>query len=158
MVHFGTAMIIDTTRDITRVGDQQVPVAHSILMIRDSDKDNEYLDTVCEFLDIGVEHVPTGQDLRAILSCVRPMAIIADLDSEIADGFHVMKMAAGFDPTLPVLLLTDNDPALLGAVDAVREIWGLTRVTTTTGYVLGELVDFICQAARDAGRPRLMRV
>jgi CheY-like chemotaxis protein len=158
MVHFGTAMIIDAIRGITPVGDRSVPFSHSILLIRDSDRNSEYLNAVCESLDIGVEHVPAGQELEAILPRLRPMAIIADVDSEIADGFHVMKMVASFDPALPILLITDNDQALLGAIDAVREIWGLRRVATTTGDVLGELVDFICQAARDAGRSRLMRV
>ena len=70
-----------------------------------------------------------------------------------------MKVAAGYNRSLPVLLLTNNDPALLGAVDAVQEIWGLTRVATATDTAgIGALVDFICHAARDAGRSRLMRL
>jgi hypothetical protein len=57
------------------------------------------------------------------------------------------------------MLLTSNDPALLGAVDAVQAVWGLTRVATVTGTAgVGTLVDFMCHAARDAGRDRLIRV
>ncbi len=47
---------------------------------------------------------------------------------------------------------------MLGAVDAVREVFGLSNVATaheTCG--MGPLVDFICHAARDAGRSRMMR-
>lgn len=158
MVHFGTEMIIDTVRDVTQVGDQSVPAPYSVLVVRDHGKNSEYFDAVCEFLDIGVEHATPGEDLGAILRGLRPMAVIADLESEIADGCHVMKMTAGYDRSLPVLLLTNNDPALLGAVDAVQEVWGLRLVTTTTGEVVGELVDFICHAARHAGKSRLMRI
>jgi hypothetical protein len=86
------------------------------------------------------------------------MAVIADLDGEVQDGFHVMKMAADYDRSVPILLLTGYDPALLGAIDAVQEVWGLTRVATVAGTAgIGALVDFICHAARDAGRPRILR-
>jgi CheY-like chemotaxis protein len=158
MVHFGTAMIIDTVRDATPVGDQTVLVQHSVLVVRDANRNNEYLDAVCEFLGIGIGHVTPGEDLEPILRGLRPMAVIADLENEVADGFHVMKMTASFDQSLPILLLTQNDPALLGAVDAVREVWGLRRVATSAGDAVGELVDFICHAARHAGKSRLMRV
>lgn len=158
MVHFGTAMIIDPVRDVTPVGDRIVSGQNSILVIRDCKNNHDYLDVVCEFLDIGVEQATTADDLGQMLRQLRPMAVIADLESEVADGFHVMKLAAGYDRSLPILLLTANEPALLGAVDAVQEVWGLRRVATATGGRIGELVDFICHAARSAGRSRLMRV
>lgn len=158
MVHFGTDIVIDPVQDVTPFGNRNVPFQHSVLVVRDRGKNSDFLDAVCEFLDISVEHVTTGDDVERMLLGLRPMAVIADLDSEVADGFHVMKMAAEYDRGLPVLLLTSNDPALLGAVDAVQEVWGLRRVATCTGKDgIGELVDFICHAARDAGRSRLMR-
>ena len=87
------------------------------------------------------------------------MAVIADLDGEAQDGFHVMKIAAAYDRSLPVMLLTCNEPAMLGAIDAVSEVWALTRVTTApNASAVGPLVDFICQTARDAGRSRMMRI
>ena len=158
MVHFGTAMIIDPIQDVTPFGDRSISIQNSVLVVRDSDRTNDYLDAVCEFLDIGVEHATTADDLGPILHGLRPLAVIADVEGEMADGFHVMKTVANYDRSLPVLLLTTNEPALLGAVDAVREVWGLRRVATTTGDGIGELVDFVCCAARDAGRSRLIRV
>jgi CheY-like chemotaxis protein len=131
---------------------------HSVLVVRDPDRNSDYLESVCEFLDIGVQHAATGDDLRTILATLRPMAVIADLDGEAQDGFHVMKMAADYDRSVPILLLTGYDPTLLGAIDAVQEVWGLTRVGTaaaTSG--IGVLVDFICHAAREAGRTRMLR-
>jgi CheY-like chemotaxis protein len=155
----GTGDVIDRVWAVTTFEDRTVPVQHSVLVVRDPDRNSEYLDSVCEFLDVGVEHVTVGDDLRAMLSMLRPIAVIADLDCDVQDGFHVMKMTADYDRSLPILLLTDNDPTLLGAVDAVQEVWGLTRVATTaTTAGIGALVDFICHAARDAGKSRLMRV
>ena len=158
MVHFGNAMVIDPVRDVTPFGDRTIPSQYSVLVVRDSNKINDYLNAVCEFLDIGVEHATTADDLGPILLGLRPMAVIADVEGEVADGFHIMKTAADYDRSLPVLLLTTNEPALLGAIDAVQEVWGLRRVATATGGGIGELVDFICHASRDAGRSRLMRV
>jgi CheY-like chemotaxis protein len=159
MVHIGTADVIEPSWAVTKSEPRTAPGHQVILVVRDHDRDNDYLHAVCEFLDIGVELTTTGDDLPAKLFSLSPMAVIADLDSEIQDGFHVMKMTAGYDRSLPILLLTSNDPAMLGAIDAVQEVWGLTRVTTAAASAgIGALMDFICHAARTAGRSRLMRV
>jgi CheY-like chemotaxis protein len=159
MVHIGTTVLVESTQDVTPYGRRIIPAPHAVLVVRDDDKNNEFLDAICEFLDIGVEHASSTDDLATLLRGLRPMAVIADLDGESQDGFHVMKVTAGYDRTLPIMLLTSNDPALLGAVDAVQTIWGLTRVAAVTGTAgIGTLVDFICHAARDAGRSRLIRV
>jgi DNA-binding NtrC family response regulator len=156
MIDINNTLVMDRVRDVTPFEYTSVPAPYSVLVVRDAGKSNEYLDSICEFLDIGVEHATSGDDLGPVLHGLRPMAVIADLESDRQDGFNVMKIVAGYDQALPVMLLTNNDPALLGAVDAVRELWGLTRVTTDTGRI-GALVDFICHAARNAGRTRMMR-
>jgi CheY-like chemotaxis protein len=131
---------------------------HSVLVVRDPSNNGDYLESVCEFLDIDVRHATTSEDLRTMMATLRPMAVIADLDGEGQDGFHVMKLAADYDRAVPILLLTGYDPALLGAIDAVQEVWGLTRVATAAATAgIGALVDFICHAARDAGRPRMLQ-
>jgi CheY-like chemotaxis protein len=160
MGHIGTGAILERVRDVTPLGiHRHRPVTHSVLVVRDDGVNNYLLDTVCEFLDIGIEYFTNDEDLGPMLRALRPMAIIADLAGEVRDGYHVMMTAAGYDRDLPVLLLTDKDPALLGAIDAVQEIWGLKRVATMkSDGDIGELVDFLCHAARDAGMPRMMRL
>jgi DNA-binding NtrC family response regulator len=159
MTHFGTAVIVDSVWDVTPFSDRAITLHHTVLVVRDHDSNSEFLEEICEFLDIRVEYATGRDDLSHMLVALRPMAVIADLEGAVQDGFHVMKMVADRDRSLPVLLLTSNDPALLGAVDAVQEIWGLSRVTTVTDASdVGALVDFICHAARDAGMSRLMRV
>jgi hypothetical protein len=159
MTHFGTAVVVDPVWDVTPFSDRAMAVNSAILVVRDRDQHNEFLDAICEFLDIGVEYASSHDDLSQLLPGLRPIAVITDLEGEFQDGFHVMKTVANSNRSLPILLLTSNDPALLGAVDAVREVFGLRRVTTVSDNSgIGALVDFICHAARDAGMPRLMRV
>ena len=159
MVHIGTTDVIDRVWGVSTVEDNAIPSRYSVLIVRDQEKDSDCLRSVCEFLDIAVEHASTDDDLRSMLPVLRPMAVITDLTGDVQDGFHVMKMVAECDRSLPVLLLADNDPALLGAVDAVREVFGLGHVAVAKeASGMGPLVDFICHAARDAGRSRLMRI
>jgi CheY-like chemotaxis protein len=151
--------VIDREWVLAKTEQRIVPERPVVLVVRDPDQNSDNVVSVCEFLDIAAERATPGGDLPELLRTLRPIAVIADLDAQAQDGFHVMKLTAEHDPSIPILLLTSNDQALLGAIDAVREIWGLTRVSTApvaTG--IGALVDFVCQAARDAGRPRLIRV
>jgi CheY-like chemotaxis protein len=158
MNHIGPINVIDRPWAVASPDDRGGSPQHAVLIVRDHNRNGDYLESVCEFLDIDVQHAGTGDDLRMMLTTLRPMAVIADIDGEVQDGFHVMKMAADYDRAVPILLLTGYDPAVLGAIDAVQEVWGLTRVATAAATAgIGALVDFICHAARDAGRPRILR-
>ena len=66
---------------------------------------------------------------------------------------------AAFDCSLPVLLITGENPALLGAVDAVEEIWELTSVAKWPRMLgVGAVVDFLFRAGRKGDCMRLMSV
>jgi CheY-like chemotaxis protein len=156
---FGVSMVADQGRNASPFRERTIPAVRSVLVVRDDDKNNEVLDAICEFLDIAVEHAASGGDLGPLLLGLRPMAVIADLEGDVQDGFHVMKMAASYDRRLPILLLTSNEILLQGAIDAVKEVWGLRHVATAAGMgSIGDVVDFLCHAARDAGRSRMMRI
>lgn len=158
MAHLGSMAIPAPTTDLSRFGGPLDPARPVVMIVRDYGKDNELLDTICAFLDVGVVHTGGDDRLDIVLLTVRPAAVIADLEGETQDGFHVMKTAAKYDRSLPLLLLSDGDPVLLGALDAVREISGLTHVASVTGAEdIGSMVDFLCHAVRDAGTPGLMR-
>jgi hypothetical protein len=70
-----------------------------------------------------------------------------------------MMTVADYDRDMPVLLLTGDDPALLGAVDAVEEIWQLTAVDKWPQLLgVGAVVDFLFRAGRRGDCMRLMSV
>jgi CheY-like chemotaxis protein len=119
----------------------------------------EHLAPVCDFLDLRIEIVSSGTDLDHILREFHPMAVITDIEGEERDGFHTMKQLAHYSRDLPILLLTAGDAVLMGAVDAVQNICGLTAVSSTSSFpVAGQLVAFLFNAGRRAGCMRLIPV
>jgi hypothetical protein len=112
---------------------------------------------ICEFLEIAVVRVSADCDLGAVLTKHSPMAVVCELDGEGQDGCHVMKMVASHDASLPILLVTDDDPILIAAADAVQEIWQLSQVTQARSLPgIAGLVDFLFHAGRKGRCVRLM--
>jgi hypothetical protein len=112
---------------------------------------------ICEFLDIAVMRVPSHGDLSSVLLTSAPMAVVCELDGSGQDGCHIMKTVASHDPSLPIMILTGDDPALIGAADAVEEIWQLTEVTKLASLPgMAGLVDFLFHAGRKGHCLRLM--
>ncbi len=115
------------------------------------------LQPICDFLDIAVEQLPSEHDLAGALRNYRPMAVIAHLDCKGQDGCHVMMTVAQHDPSLPILLLTGDNPALVGAADAVEELWSLEAVVKFPRLPnVGAIVDFIFRAGRKGRCIRLV--
>jgi DNA-binding NtrC family response regulator len=103
--------------------------------------------------------VTSGMDLLSALQQQQPIAAISDLDGEEQDGFHTMKVVADYQRELPMFMLTEGDPILMGATDAMQKVCGLTTITQSTGAPLaGELISFLFSAGRRAGRMRLVPV
>jgi len=138
-----------------------LPVAKQgvVVIVSDDEDTIEKLAAVCEFLDLKIEIVSTGMDLEQVLQEHRPMAVVTDVEGEAQDGFHTMKQVAHYRRDLPILFLTAGDSVLMGAVDAVQTVWGLTSVTSTSEFPMaGQLVQFLFQAGRRAGCMRLIPV
>lgn len=130
-----------------------------VLVVEDDPHLSEAFRDICECLNVTVERIPSRDDLSAVLYGRCPMAVVAEMDAEGQDGCHVLMTVAAYDQGLPVLLVTDGDPSLLGAVDAVEEVWGLSEVTKWPGLLgVGELVDFLFRAGRKGHCMRLISV
>jgi CheY-like chemotaxis protein len=130
-----------------------------VAIVSDNPDTIAQLAAVCEFLDLKTEVVSTGTDIEQVLQEYRPIAVVTDVDGAEQDGFHVMKLVARHRRDLPVLLLTDGDSVMMGASDAVQTVWGLTSVTSTSGFPMaGQLVQFLFNAGRQSGAMRLIPV
>jgi hypothetical protein len=115
--------------------------------------------TVCEFLDLEIQRVAGDDDLSGILGTRKPMAVVAELDGVEQDGCYVLMTVASHDRDLPVLMVADEEPAMLGAVDAVEELWGLTAVEKVTPRPkLACVVDFVFRAGQRAAITQLMPI
>lgn len=114
---------------------------------------------VLEFLDLRMEVVASETDLSHVLRELEPMAVISDVEGAEQDGFHTMKLVARHSRDLPLMLLTDGDPVLMGAADAMQDLSGLTSVTLTSAFpIASQLVGFLFSAGRRAGCMRLVPV
>jgi CheY-like chemotaxis protein len=130
-----------------------------VLIVSDNPFTIEKLAPVCEFLELRMEVVSSGTDLVRALQEHGPMAVISDIDIQDLDGFHTMKLVSQHSRSLPIMLLTDGDAMLMGAADAVQDLWSLTSVTRTSGFpVAGQLVAFLFSAGRRAGCMRLLPI
>ena len=154
---------MDKLRDVSAAApDSETELGHSgseplVLVIEDDEEFSTAFRNVCECLDVAVERMPTRDDLGEVLTRRRPMAVVAAMDAAGQDGCHVLMTVAAFDRDLPVLLITGDDPALLGAVDAVTELWQLSSVTRWPRMLgIGAIVDFLFHAGRKGNRMRLI--
>lgn len=150
---------LDATGDYGFQGECPADRQALVIIACESPTTIRQLGTVCEFLDLAVQVVHDQADLMKVLRQHHPMAVIAEVDGQYQDGFHTMKIVAAYDRDLPVLLLTDGDPVMMGAADAVQEVWNLTTVSPSTGAALaGQLAEFLFAAGRRAGCMRLVPV
>jgi CheY-like chemotaxis protein len=123
-----------------------------VLVVEDAPVLSRTIGFLCDYLGIRVETVPGQADLEGPLRSKLPMAVMSAIDTPAQDGCHVLKTVAEHDRSLPVLLITGNDPALLGAVEAVEEIWQLGQVLKMTGAPgVGDVVEFLFKAGRRSG-------
>jgi hypothetical protein len=130
-----------------------------LVVIEDGALLSDSFRSIGECLNVAVARMPSRDDLGAVLRSRRPMAVVAAMDAEGQDGCHVLMTIAAFDCSLPVLLITGENPALLGAVDAVEEIWELTSVAKWPRMLgVGAVVDFLFRACRKGDCMRLMSV
>jgi hypothetical protein len=130
-----------------------------VVVVEDGISLSESLRMICECLGIAVEQIPSRDDLGPLLRDRRPMAVVAEMDASGQDGCHVLMTVAAHDRSLPVLLIVGLDPALLGAVDAVEELWELSSVEKWQELSgVGAMVDFLFRAGRKGSCIRLMSV
>jgi DNA-binding NtrC family response regulator len=130
-----------------------------VVVVEDGISLSQSFRTICECLGIAVERMPSKDDLGVVLRNRRPMAVIAEMDALGQDGCHVLMTIAAHDRSLPALLITGPDPTLLGAVDAVEELWELSSVEKWQELSgVGPMVDFLFRAGRKGSCIRLMSV
>lgn len=130
-----------------------------LLVVEDSEWIAATLRPVCDFLDIAIERLPSECNLTVALRDCRPMAVVACLDCRGQDGCHIMMTVAQYDRSLPILLVTGDDPTLAGAADAVEELWKLEAVMKApTLPGTGAIVDFLFRAGRKGRCTRFMPV
>ena len=128
-----------------------------VVVIQDTNVLGDALEGICECLGIAVERISSYDDLAATLRRCRPMAVVAEMDAAGQDGCHVLITVAAYDQRLPILMMTGDDPTLLGAIDAVEEMWNVEAVVKWPRLLgAGEIVNFLFHAGHSGNCLRLM--
>ena len=128
-----------------------------VVLVEDDFELSSMFGAVCECLSVAVERMSSRGDLDSVLRERQPMAVVARMEADGQDGCHVLMTVAAHDRDVPVMLISGSDPALLGAIDAIEEIWQLTSVLKLPQLPgIGAIVDFLFRAGRKGGCMRLM--
>lgn len=117
------------------------------------------IDEVCGFLGIRSEGVGDTLAIGQALRDLRPIGVLASADEIDCSVYDLMMAVAGFEPDLPVLLVTDNRPSVRGAVHGAQLLWQLGGLIYLSRRLdTNDLVEFLFRAARKSGAGRLMPV
>src|ERR1700761_4447915 len=106
-------------------------VSQPILIVDDVASEAMTLDLLCRSLGVETIRAASAAEAGDILSRLRPAAIITDLVMPGADGLDCLFMIAGFDPTVPVMVITGSERLLLKAAGELGENYGLGDLTCT---------------------------
>jgi two-component system response regulator (stage 0 sporulation protein F) len=104
-------------------------VSSPILIIDDVASEALTLGLLCRALGVETISAASAAEAGDILRQLRPAAIITDLVMPGADGLDCLFMIAGFDPTVPVMVVTASERLLLKAAGELGESYGLSDLT-----------------------------
>ncbi len=155
----GTVTMLE--REIARLesAERSAGKGQVVLVVEDRPRLSRTVGYICDFLSLPMERVGTDSDLGSLLADRQPLAVICELEGGVQDGCHVMKTIATHDPNLPIMLITGADASLIGAADAVEELWALSNVLKLQDAPgLGDVVDFLFRSGRFKGTSGLLPV
>jgi hypothetical protein len=106
---------------------------------------------------VAVDSVPM---LAATLHGSHPIAFACGLTGTgAAAACHAIKTVARYDISLPMLMVTDDDPETLGGLDAIVSLYEVSDVTRLTAPPrMEDVLAFVARAGRRSGRLALMPV
>ena len=115
---------------------------------------------LCEDLGLRMQAVAELADVADVLAKTRPFALICtDLGEQGRPMARLMRLVAGYDRSLAVLLMTNDEPETLGSVDAAIGLWPLDNVVRAAVPVPVETVlGFLARAGQRTNSVRLIPV
>lgn len=121
------------------------------------------LAAVCDALDVAVVVAGSSHEVPRALHQHHPIAVICathqDGDPVGRDLCKSLRSIGAYDPDMPVMIVTIDEPVGLGTVDAAEQLWGLTGLQCiATPPAPHDIVTFLFQAGRRRNTGRLMPV
>jgi hypothetical protein len=114
---------------------------------------------VCGFLGIRVELFEDTAGIAQTLEALRPIAVLAATDEIDCAIYDLLMAVAGYDPALPVLLVTDDRDSVAGAVHGAHRVWQLKDLSHLARTIeTRDLIDFLFHAGRKSDTGRMLPV
>jgi hypothetical protein len=87
----------------------------------------------------------------------RPLGVVMELSPVGHACRSALRSVASYDPDMDVLLVSGDDPEVLGEIDVAETLWGLTAVHRLMREPEpADLIGFVFQASRRNGFGHLM--
>ncbi|MCK8784730.1 hypothetical protein M0638_10085 [Roseomonas sp. NAR14] len=106
----------------------------------------------CDYLQLEIESVRNGAGLELALQVLRPVAVVAEVGSDLRRISEVIETVARHDRSLPLLLVMVDQPDTRGTALAAGRQWQLATLSTVaSNAAASRMMDFLADAGRVAG-------
>jgi hypothetical protein len=131
----------------------------SVIVLTESGLASAALRRMASALDIELVTVRSFHDLPFQLHHHRPIGVVLELSPVGQACRSALRSVAAYDPDMHVLMVSGDDPAVLGAIDVAEQLWGLSALHRLTGAPEpADLIGFLFEAGRRSGLGCLMPV
>ena len=130
-----------------------------VLIVGDSDRLLPSLGPYCDFFRVRVLTAAADEDLPRVLRSERPIAVVGEINGDVEEGCVLLTAVAGYDPTLPLLMILRAGGRMMAAMETARQALRVRHLLTSTSLPMqGDLVSFLATAIMRSGRANFMPV
>jgi hypothetical protein len=130
-----------------------------VLIVEPSPGLSRAIGEVCDFLRVRIECISNARETGYALREIRPMAVFTQATTVDCGVYDLLMAVADYDHGLPVMVVTDADPAARGALEGAQKLWQLTELQSVSKRPgIRSLIDFLFTAGRRNGAARMMPV
>ena len=131
----------------------------SVIVLTENGLASAALRSMASALDIDLVTVRSFHELPFQLHHHRPIGVVLELSPLGASCRSALRNVAAYDPNMHVLMVSGDDPTVLGAIDVAEQLWGLSALHRLSGTPApADLIGFLFEAGRRNGVGCLMPV
>jgi hypothetical protein len=136
------------------------PVEPVLAVVGANDAMAVWLAMLCESLKMEISLTPDAAALACALESTRPVAVLCGDLGEAGRGVsRVLRLVSCYDRSVPVLVMTADDPETLGSIDAATELWPVDHLERSSLPVpVSVVLDFLARAGQSNGLLRIMPI
>lgn len=131
----------------------------AVIVLTESGQASAALCQIASALDIEVITIRSFHELPFRLHHHRPIGVALELNPLGHSCRSALRSIAAYDPDMHVLMVSGDDPVVLGAIDVSEKLWGLRALHRLLKEPKPtDVIGFLFQAGRQNGVGNLMPV